>query len=356
MSSPAVASVPKGPMLWANCHKSLVMIPRRKDSSAPLQVPQSPLMAEAASSQNQNRSRKKSFGIGRENKTSGTLGFNEGMPRPLTPKITRNKPLKGFYWGNKVTEGMVLSERMSSLQRVMGLNYCKSVNPGATACKLHCLWAKYLREDVGDDESAVEFYRFSADMGHARSMYKLACMSLLGQGLQSSPRLAMIYFRRLINSECDHICVTWRACSASLNVQSPGQTKSAKVVKQAIDRLCKSALKGLDYHYASPWGEVLDIDDDETKMGFSQATLMLGRLYLRASFVGQNIGEAMKWLVASSKLGNTDAMCTIGDCFTYNHAGSIPQNVELARKYYAIAAHLGHSKSKRRLESLRDWE
>ena len=130
----------------------------------------------------------------------------------------------------------------------------------------------------------------------------------------------------------------------------------ATVVKKAIVRMRQSVLQGINYHYSSPWCKVLDINAEETKMGFSRATLMLGRLYLRASFVGQNIEEALKWLIVSSKEGKTDAMCTIGDCFTYNHAGSIPQNVELARKYYAIAAALGHSKSKRRLESLRDWE
>ena len=331
-------SAPRGAMLWANCDKSLVMIPARRTNKTPLQVPQSPLMSESK---------------------KGKVGMDRAIPgpRPLTQKITRAKnPMGDFYWGDKVKEGVTLSPRMTSLQRVMGLNYCKSCNPGASACKLHCLWAKYLREDLGDDKSALKFYSFAADMGHARSMYKITCLYLLGQGTESSPKKAMMYIGKLINAGCDHICMTWRACSAALSVPSPGETKSATRVKKAIIKMKASVLQGIDSHYASPWCKVLAIKPDETKMGFSRATLMLGRLYLRASFVGQNLEEALKWLIASSKLGNTDAMCTIGDCFTFNHAGSIPQNVELARKYYTIASGLGHSKSKRRLESLRDWE
>ena len=65
------------------------MIPSRRTSKAPLQVPQSPLMSEA-------NCKKQKAKAEYDAKISP-------QTRPLTPKITRkSNPMGDFYWGDAV--------------------------------------------------------------------------------------------------------------------------------------------------------------------------------------------------------------------------------------------------------------
>jgi TPR repeat protein len=211
-----------------------------------------------------------------------------------------------------------------------------------------------LIEDLKDEESASEFYRFSAGMGHARSMHKLAVMMLFGRGVPYSPRHSKYFFVKLINAGSDHITTTYYNCMCALGVPSPGLQPAANITKEALFKMRSSVTKGLAYHLNHPWREVLAVEEKEIRTCMAQAQLVLGRHYLRASFVGQNVEEALKWLIESAKLGNADAMCTIGDAFTFQMAGTV-QNVPLARKYYKLASSLGHKKAQRRIEALKDW-
>ncbi len=178
------------------------------------------------------------------------------------------------------------------------------------------MWARYLREDLADHASAAEFYQYAADSGHARSTYKLAVMHLLGRGVQcSNPKMAKALFSRLIKAKCNHICVTYFSCMAALAVPSQmthHQVERMNLAKNAIRRMLKSVELGLQYHMESPWTEVLLIDEEQIKSCMAQAMLTLGRNYMRGSFVGQNVDLSLKWLIASARLKNADAMCMIG--------------------------------------------
>ena len=234
---------------------------------------------------------------------------------------------------------------------VFGLDYCKSTKVSAASCLLHCEWARFLIEDLQDLESAAEFYSFSADMGHARSMHKLAIMLLYGRGVPHNPKRARYFLVKLLNAGSDHITTTYYNCMCAF-LPSPGLHPSANVTKEALQKMRTSVTKGLDYHLNHPWNKVLAIKTDEIKKCMAQALLVLGRHYLRKSI---DVGSALEWLIESSKLGNADAMCTIGDAFTFQTSGTV-QNIPLARKYYKLAAAFGNKKAERRIASLKDWE
>jgi TPR repeat protein len=212
-----------------------------------------------------------------------------------------------------------------------------------------------LTEDLNDLESASEFFNFSAKMGHARSMHKIGIMLLYGRGVVSKPMSAKFFFSKIIKAGSDHITTVYYNCMCALSVPSPGVPPAAHVTKEALKTLRASANKGLEYHLNHPWCEVLEVEESETRTCLAQAQLVLGRKYLTGSFLGQNVDEALRWLIESARLGNTDAMCTIGDAFTFQTAGTV-QNIVLARKYFTLASSLGHRKAQRRLDSLSDWE
>jgi TPR repeat protein len=240
------------------------------------------------------------------------------------------------------------------------LDYCKSTKISPESCLLHCQWASFLREDLNDDESALEFYKFSANMGHIRSMHKLGVMTLFGHGTESNPRRAKYHFLKILNNGSDHIATSYYNCVCSLASQSSfvlhTQLASgplpSNTTRDAINKMKQSIMKGLEYHLNSPWSEVLATDAEEIRTCMASAQLILGRHMLRKS---QNVDEALKWLIESAKLGNHVAMCTIGDAFTFQTSGTV-QNIPLARKYYALASSLGNKKAKRRIDSLADWE
>ena len=217
---------------------------------------------------------------------------------------------------------------------------------------LHCQWATFLRQDLHDDPSALEFYKFSADMGHVRSMHKLGRMLVYGRGTAANPRRAKSYFMKMLRFGSDHITTTYYNCVCALGVPSPGVPPAANVTTEAYALMRASLLKGMDYHLQSPWREVLATEESEIKNCMAQAQLILGRHLFRK---GQQVEEALKWLIESAKLGNSDAMCAIGDAFTFQTAGT-KQNIPLARKYFSLASSLGHKKAQRRLDSLVDWE
>ena len=281
---------------------------------------------------------------------------NTPLHKPVTTKITSTPPLTDFYWGKHITKATPLTPRMKSLQKVFGLDYCKSTKISPESCLLHCQWATYLRQDLRDDESALEFYKFSANMGHVRSMKKLAVMLLYGHGAPSSPKRAKYYFMNLLQYGSDHITTTYYNCVCALGtnnqIKQPGVPIAADTVKEAISKMKASLTKGIAYHLDSPWTEVFDCDEKEIKTCMAAASLVLGRHILRK---GQQKDEALKWLIEAAKMGSADAMCAIGDAFTFQTSGTV-QNIPLARKYYSLASALGNKKAQRRIDSLVDWE
>ncbi|MRE39452.1 hypothetical protein GIJ60_11595 [Klebsiella quasipneumoniae] len=76
------------------------------------------------------------------------------------------------------------------------------------------------------------------------------------------------------------------------------------------------------------------------ELGQSDAQYQLGMLFIEGGIVSKNNNKGIQWIMKSIQNNNADAMVYLGDIY-YRKNEILPHNIELAKKYFKLAADLG---------------
>lgn len=151
---------------------------------------------------------------------------------------------------------------------------------------------------AGDTETALDAFRFAAELGHPTAQWKLGRMYAEGDGVAEDDRTAFEYFSDVVSAHAE---------------DSPSSAE-APFVANAFVEIGSYYLTGISDSDVQPdVGRAREIFTYAASyFGDASAQYQLGRMYLDGIGVDRDARQAARWFMLAARKGQVEAQAELG--------------------------------------------